>query len=67
MADNKPRVGIGMPVYDEERFIREALDSTLSQSFQDFEIIIYDNASSDHTGDICLEYAAKDPRIRWGR
>ena len=67
MVDSKPRVSIGMPVYNEERFIRQALDSILSQSFQDFEIIIYDNASTDQTGDICLEYMAKDKRIRYYR
>ena len=65
--NSKPRVSIGMPVYNEERFIKQALDSILSQSFQDFEIIISDNASTDHTGDICLEYAAKDQRIRYDR
>jgi len=67
MADNKPRVSIGMPVYNEERFIRQALDSLLSQSFQDFELSISDNASTDQTGDICLEYAAKDQRIHYYR
>jgi glycosyltransferase involved in cell wall biosynthesis len=67
MSDSKPLVCIGMPVYNEERFIRQALDSLLSQSFQDFVIIISDNASTDRTGDICLEYAAKDSRIRYYR
>lgn len=67
MADSAALVSIGMPVYNEERFIRQALDSLLSQSFEDFELIISDNASTDHTGDICLEYAAKDQRIRYYR
>jgi len=60
-----PRVCIGMPVYNEERFISQALDCILSQSFQDFEIIIYDNASTDRTGEICSQYAARDQRIRY--
>jgi glycosyltransferase involved in cell wall biosynthesis len=67
MADNKPRVSIGMPVYNEEHFIRDTLGSLLSQSFKDFELIISDNASTDRTGEICLEYAAHDQRIRYYR
>ena len=58
-----PRVSIGMPVYNEERFIRAALDSLLAQTFQDFELIISDNASSDATFRIAQEYAGRDPRI----
>ena len=67
MVDARPLVSIGMPVYNEERFIRQALDSLLSQSFENFELIISDNASTDCTGDISLEYAAKDQRIRYYR
>ena len=62
-----PPVSIGMPVYNGERFIREALDSLLSQTFTDFELIISDNASTDGTEAICREYAAKDHRIRYVR
>jgi glycosyltransferase involved in cell wall biosynthesis len=64
---NKPLVSIGMPVYNGEKFIREALDSLLAQTFTDFELIISDNASTDNTEAICLEYAAKDARIRYVR
>ena len=56
-----------MPVYNGERFIREALDSLLAQTFTNFEIIISDNASTDETRQICLEYAVKDKRIRYYR
>ncbi len=62
-----PRVSIGLPVYNGERFLREALDSVLSQTFQDFELIISDNASTDGTEQICRAYAAKDERIRYFR
>ncbi|MBF0414790.1 MAG: glycosyltransferase family 2 protein [Magnetococcales bacterium] len=62
-----PQVSIGMPVYNGELFIREALDSLLSQTFTDFELIISDNASTDGTEAICREYAAKDERIRYVR
>ncbi|MBW4520565.1 MAG: glycosyltransferase [Scytolyngbya sp. HA4215-MV1] len=64
---NSPRVSIGMPVYNAESFIREALDSILNQSYRDFELIISDNASTDNTEEICKAYAAKDQRIRYYR
>jgi glycosyltransferase involved in cell wall biosynthesis len=67
MTASKPRVSIGMPVYNEERYIGEALDSLLSQSVKNFELIISDNASTDRTGEICLAYAAKDSRVRYYR
>lgn len=60
-------VSIGMPVYNGEEFIREALDSLLSQTYPNFELIISDNASADGTEEICLEYAEKDSRIRYVR
>jgi len=65
--DSTPLVSIGMPVYNEELHLEDALRSLLSQSFKDFELIISDNASTDRTGEICLTYAAKDPRVRYSR
>ena len=62
-----PSVSIGMPVYNGETYIREALDSLLQQTFTDFELIISDNASTDGTGVICKEYAFGDSRIRYIR
>ncbi|MDO9318880.1 MAG: glycosyltransferase [Gammaproteobacteria bacterium] len=62
-----PKVSIGMPVYNGEKFIREALDSLLTQTFTDFELIISDNASTDRTEAICREYAERDQRIRYLR
>jgi glycosyltransferase involved in cell wall biosynthesis len=62
-----PLVSVGLPVYNGENFIREAIDSLLAQSFVDFELIISDNFSTDQTERICLEYAAKDGRIRYVR
>jgi glycosyltransferase involved in cell wall biosynthesis len=56
-----------MPVYNGEKYIREALDSLLAQTFTDFELIVSDNASTDETPVICQEYAARDPRIRYVR
>jgi len=60
-----PRVNIGMPVYNGERFLEEAIDSMLNQSFKDFELIISDNASTDRTQEICRAYLARDRRIRY--
>lgn len=62
-----PKVSIGMPVYNGELFIREALDSLLAQTFTDFELVISDNASTDGTEAICREYNRKDDRIRYVR
>ena len=60
-----PKVSIGMPVYNGEKFIRKALDSLLAQTFTDFELIISDNASTDGTSHICKKYAAMDDRVRY--
>lgn len=62
-----PPVSIGMPVYNGEKYIREALNSLLVQTFDDFEIIISDNASTDKTQQICEEYASNDSRIKYIR
>ena len=56
-----------MPVFNGEKFIKNAIDSILSQTFKNFELIISDNASTDSTSKICEEYALKDNRIRYFR
>ena len=61
------RLFIGMPVYNGAAYIREALDSLVSQSYQDWTMLISDNASEDETPDICKEYCKKDERIRYVR
>lgn len=60
-------VSIGMPVYNGEKYIQEALDSLLGQSYAQFELIISDNASTDSTEEICRLYAGKDSRIKYFR
>lgn len=62
-----PKISIGMPVYNGQKFICEAIDSLIAQSYTDFELIISDNASTDLTEVICREYAASDTRIRYIR
>jgi glycosyltransferase involved in cell wall biosynthesis len=62
-----PKVGIGLPVYNGSDYLRIAIDAVLAQSFEDFELLICDNASTDDTPQICQEYADKDDRIRYVR
>lgn len=64
-AEKLPKLTIGMPVYNGERYIREAIESILAQSFTDFELIISDNASTDQTEVICKKYLRMDPRIKY--
>lgn len=58
-----PRVSIGMPVYNGERFVGQAIDSLLCQSYSNFELLVSDNASTDGTYEICRRLAALDSRI----
>jgi glycosyltransferase involved in cell wall biosynthesis len=67
MAPHAPKVSIGMPVYNGGTFLREAIDSLLVQTFTDFELIISDNASTDNTEQVCLDYVHFDSRIRYIR
>jgi len=67
MAGTQPRVSIGLPIYNAERYLEEAIDSILAQTYTDFELIISDNASTDRTQEICQVYAQRDPRIRYHR
>jgi len=67
MRSSLPYVSIGLPVYNGERFLTETLDSLLAQTFENFELVISDNASTDRTQEICEDYAAKDRRIRYYR
>jgi glycosyltransferase involved in cell wall biosynthesis len=59
-----PRLSIGMPVYNGEKYMGRALDSVLADSFSDFELIISDNGSNDSTSSICDHYSRQDPRVR---
>jgi glycosyltransferase involved in cell wall biosynthesis len=60
-----PRLTIGLPVYNGERYLAEAMDALLAQTFTDFELIISDNGSTDRTAEIARHYAEIDPRVRY--
>jgi glycosyltransferase involved in cell wall biosynthesis len=60
-------VSIGMTVYSGERFLPEALNTLLAQTYENFELIISDSALTDKTEEICREYAARHARIRFHR
>lgn len=57
-------LSIVLPVYRVQGYLRQCLDSVLSQSFGDFEVIAVDDCSPDNSGAILAEYAARDPRVR---
>jgi glycosyltransferase involved in cell wall biosynthesis len=63
----RPRLTIGLPVYDGEAFLADALDSLLGQTFSDFRLLISDNASTDGTEDICRAFARRDSRVLYER
>jgi glycosyltransferase involved in cell wall biosynthesis len=62
-----PVVSVGLPVFNGETFLEVAISSVLAQTFDDLELIICDNASTDRTAEICQDYAARDPRVRYFR
>ena len=59
-----PTVTVGLPVFDGLEYLDEAVASVLAQTFTDFELLIADNVSTDGTTQRCLEWAARDPRVR---
>lgn len=67
MKGHTPRLSIGLPVYNGERYLAQVLDDLLAQTFADFEIIVNDNASTDRTPEICASRIKRDPRVRYFR
>jgi glycosyltransferase involved in cell wall biosynthesis len=67
MVDKVPKVSLGLPVYNGEKYLKHALIRILEQDYEDFELIISDNSSTDGTGEICKKYARIDRRIRYFR
>ena len=57
-------ISIIMPVYNSEKYISKTIDSILSQSYTEFELLLIDDGSQDMSGKICDEYARKDARVK---
>lgn len=67
MNSKTPKVSIGIPVYNGQKYLESAIKSLLQQSFRDFEVVISDNASTDKTEEICRFFQSQDERIRYCR
>ncbi len=62
-----PKVSVGMPVYNGERWLPTTIPAILNQTFRDLELVITDNGSTDRTAEICEEFARRDARVRYFR
>lgn len=62
-----PKVSVGLPVYNGERYLPKAIESILAQTYGNLELIISDNASTERTQEICRHYAERDARVRYYR
>lgn len=60
-------LSVGLPVYNGERYLAQAIEALLQQTYGDFELIISDNASTDASQEICERYAEADRRVRYLR
>ena len=67
VQQRRPLVSIGIPVYNGERSIKQALEALRAQTYDNLELVISDNASTDSTGEICRQYEAQDRRIKYFR
>lgn len=67
VVERTPKVSIGLPVYNGEAYLGAAIRSIIDQTFEDWELIICDNASTDGTMAICEKFAANDDRIHYHR
>ncbi len=61
---SKPLVSVNIPAYNSERFIAETIESVISQTYQNLEVIVVDDGSVDRTGEIVEAFARRDPRVR---
>ena len=57
-------VSVVIPTYNSENFISDCLDATVNQTYENIEILIVDNGSTDSTRDVCAQYLIKDKRIK---
>lgn len=61
--DKKVKVSVIIPVYNGATYLRRCLDSVVAQTYTDYEAILIDDGSTDESGEVCDEYAARDPRF----
>ena len=62
--NKQPAITVFMPVYNAEKYLKEAIDSILNQTFQNFECIVVDDGSTDHSGIICDAVQKEDSRFQ---
>ena len=60
-----PKISVIVPVYNVEKYLHRCIDSILTQTFTDFEVLLINDGSKDRSGEICDEYAKKDSRVKW--
>ena len=60
----RPTISVIVPVYNTEKYLNRCIDSILSQTFSDFELLLIDDGSTDNSGTICDEYVMRDSRVR---
>lgn len=65
MSQRVPTISIGLPVYNGEKYLVGTIEQLLAQDYEDFELIIVNNASTDSTDEICRQFARNDSRIRY--
>lgn len=64
MTSEKPLVSIIMPVYNTEKYLSEAMESVLNQTYSEFELLLINDRSTDNSKQICMDYSKKDNRIK---
>src|SRR5437762_2438372 len=68
MTSNQPaKISVALPVYNGASYLRDAVDSILNQDYEDFELVVSDNCSTDETPQILADYARRDKRVRVSR
>ena len=67
MTGESCKISVIVPVYNKEAYLRECVDSILSQDYQNMEVILVDDASTDDSGRICDDYGQRDARVSFGR
>ena len=64
MSDSEPLISIVVPVYNVEKYLKECLDSICSQTYNNFELILVNDGSTDNSYEICKTFVEKDSRIK---